>query len=49
MVTFSRTRVSKISQDKAMYYAITVRNANTALKLAKLAGGEAQEDERKNL
>ena len=38
MATFSRTRVSKISQDKAIYEAITVRNANTALKLAELAG-----------
>jgi len=39
MATFSRTRWSKISKDKAMYGAITVRNANTALKLASLAGG----------
>ena len=38
MATFSRTRVSKLSRDKAMYRAITVRNANTALKLAELAG-----------
>ena len=38
MATFSRTRWSKISKDKAMYGAITVRNANTALKLASLAG-----------
>ena len=38
MATYSRTRVSKISKDKAMYNAITVRNANTALKLAELAG-----------
>jgi len=38
MATFSRTRVSKITQDKAMYNAITVRNANTAVKLAELAG-----------
>lgn len=37
MATFSRTRWAKISQDKAMYRAITVRNANTTLKLAKLA------------
>jgi uncharacterized protein (DUF1697 family) len=37
MATFSRTRWSKISRDKTMYSAITVRNANTALKLAKLA------------
>ena len=38
MATFSRTRWSKISKDKAMYRAITVRNANTTLKLAELAG-----------
>lgn len=38
METFSRTRVSQISKDKSMYHAITVRNANTALKLAELAG-----------
>jgi len=38
MVTFSRTRWAKISKDKTMYNAITVRNANTALKLAKLVG-----------
>jgi len=37
MATFSRTRVSKISRDKAIYEAITVRNANTARKLAELA------------
>ena len=39
MATFSRTRVSKISKDKTMYCSITVRNANTAKKLAELAGG----------
>ena len=39
MATFSRTRVSKITKDKAMYCSITVRNANTAKKLAELAGG----------
>jgi len=39
MATFSRTRWSKISKDKAMYRAITVRNANTTLKLAELTGG----------
>jgi len=37
MATYSRTRWSKLSKDKAMYRAITVRNANTALKLAELA------------
>jgi uncharacterized protein (DUF1697 family) len=36
MATFSRTRWSKVSMDKALYRAITVRNANTALKLAEL-------------
>ena len=40
MATFSRTRWSKISKDKTMYRAITVRNANTALKLSELAGTE---------
>jgi len=39
MATFSRTRWSKISKDKTMYRAITVRNANTTLKLVDLAGG----------
>jgi uncharacterized protein (DUF1697 family) len=33
---FSRTRWSKISRDKSKYRTITVRNANTALKLADL-------------
>ena len=37
MATFSRTRWAKISKDKAMYRAITVRGANTALKLDVLA------------
>ena len=41
MVTFSRTRWSKISKDKAMYRAITVRNANAALKLSALAKGQS--------
>ncbi|MCL1828436.1 MAG: DUF1697 domain-containing protein [Oscillospiraceae bacterium] len=37
--TFSRTRVSKIiPKDESIYNAVTVRNANTAFKLAKLAG-----------
>ena len=40
MATFSRTRWSKISKDKAMYRAITVRNANTALKLAAMVRSE---------
>lgn len=37
IATFSRTRVSKIINDKSLYQAITVRNANTALKLSELA------------
>jgi len=37
VATYSRTRWSKLSKDKSMYRAITVRNANTALKLAELA------------
>jgi len=40
VATFSRTRWSKITKDKAMYRAITVRNANTALRLAALAEKE---------
>jgi len=38
--TYSRTRVSKITKDKTMYRAITVRNANTALKLMGMVGVE---------
>lgn len=38
IATFSRTRFSKIVKDKAMYSAVTVRNANTALRLAQMAG-----------
>jgi uncharacterized protein (DUF1697 family) len=41
MATFSRTRLTKIVQSKAAYNAITIRNANTALKLAALAGGKS--------
>jgi len=37
--TFSRTRWSKIVQSKTAYHHITIRNANTALKLAKMVGG----------
>jgi len=45
MVTFSRTQVSKvIPKDKTVYHAVTVRNANTALKLAGLAGGEKKHE-----
>jgi uncharacterized protein (DUF1697 family) len=40
IATFSRTRVSKvIPKDELIYNAITVRNANTALKLVELAVG----------
>ena len=40
IATFSRTRISKIiPKDETMYRAITVRNANTAFRLAELAGG----------
>ena len=38
LATYSRTRWSKLAQDKTMYRAITVRNANTATTLARLAG-----------
>jgi uncharacterized protein (DUF1697 family) len=38
--TFSRTRWSKIVQNKAVYNLITIRNANTTLKLAALAKGD---------
>jgi len=37
MKTFSRTRWSKVV-GSAAYGSITIRNANTALKLAELAG-----------
>jgi len=43
LATFSRTRWSKISQDKKMYQLITVRNANTTIKLAQLAAEFKQE------
>ncbi|MDR1564834.1 MAG: DUF1697 domain-containing protein [Oscillospiraceae bacterium] len=36
LATFSRTRLTKIVQSKAAYNAITIRNANTAKKLARL-------------
>jgi uncharacterized protein (DUF1697 family) len=38
LATFSRTRWSKITQHRAAYNAITIRNANTTLKLLELAG-----------
>lgn len=37
LATFSRTRWSKVVQTKSVYNAITIRNANTAKKLAVLA------------
>lgn len=37
MKTFSQTRWSKVVGNKAIYNLITIRNANTALKLAALA------------
>jgi len=40
--TFSRTRWSKIVQNKAAYNAITIRNANTAKKLADLCDYQRQ-------
>lgn len=36
LATYSRTRWSKIVQNKAAYNAVTIRNANTAKKLAEL-------------
>ena len=36
LATFSRTRWSKVTQSKAAYGHITIRNANTTTKLAKL-------------
>jgi uncharacterized protein (DUF1697 family) len=38
--TYSRTRWSKIVRNKTVYNLITIRNANTTLKLAALAEGE---------
>jgi uncharacterized protein (DUF1697 family) len=40
IATFSRTSWSRISRDKVAYCTITVRNANTTLKLAAIARGE---------
>ncbi|MDR2711594.1 MAG: DUF1697 domain-containing protein [Clostridiales bacterium] len=37
LATFSHTRWSKIVRNKAMYNCLTIRNANTTLKLAELA------------
>ena len=37
LATFSRTRLTKIVQNKTMYNSLTIRNANTTLKLAELA------------
>ena len=36
LATFSHTRWSKVAGNKAVYNAITIRNANTAKKLAEL-------------
>lgn len=36
LATFPHTRWSKIAQNKAAYNAVTIRNANTAKKLAEL-------------
>jgi uncharacterized protein (DUF1697 family) len=38
LATFSRTRWSKITQHREAYNAITIRNANTTLKLLELVG-----------
>jgi len=38
LATYSRTRWSKITKDQTAYRAITVRSANTALRLARLTG-----------
>jgi uncharacterized protein (DUF1697 family) len=35
--TFSRTRWSKMVSDKSVYRSITVRNANTTLRLNEMA------------
>jgi len=40
IVTFSRTRWAKIVVDKKMYHSITVRNSNTAKKLAEMVRTE---------
>jgi len=40
LATFSHTRWSKVVQSKEAYNAITIRNANTTLKLAELSGGK---------
>ena len=37
VATYTRTRLTKIVQSKAAYNAVTIRNANTAKKLAGLA------------
>jgi len=37
--TFSRTRWSKVVENKAVYHLITIRSANTAQRLAALAEG----------
>ena len=42
IMTFSRTQLSKIVQNKAMHNAITIRNANTVKKLANLCERESK-------
>ena len=41
--TFSRTRWSKMVSDKSVYRSITVRNANTTLKLNEIVNGDLDE------
>jgi len=38
ITTFSRTRLTRTVQSKVVYNFITIRNSNTALRLAELAG-----------
>jgi uncharacterized protein (DUF1697 family) len=45
IATFSKTHWSKISTSKDMYRAITIRNANTTIKMAKLSGDKKCEHE----
>jgi len=42
VATFSRTRLTTIVKDKTVYNAVTIRNANTAKKLAELASGKGK-------
>jgi uncharacterized protein (DUF1697 family) len=45
LATFSHTRWSKVVGNKAVYLAVTIRNANTTVKLAALAKKEAAYDD----